>query len=104
MLDRHRHADRTILVFHQLNRTYHNAANSQLAQRNLQDVNNPMVLFVLFQALEREDAGIPTQKKLASCSCLPGHRGQLPEVSGAGRLRPQGGRSGRRPVQPGVPH
>ena len=54
MLDRHRHADRTILVFHQLNRTYHNAANSQLAQRNLQDVNNPMVLFVLFQALERE--------------------------------------------------
>lgn len=65
MLDRHRHADRTILVFHQLNRTYHNAANSQLAQRNLQDVNNPMVLFVLFQALEREDAGIPTQKKLA---------------------------------------
>ena len=30
MLDRHRHADRTILVFHQLNRTYHNAANSQL--------------------------------------------------------------------------
>lgn len=71
MLDRHRHADRTILVFHQLNRTYHNAANSQLAQRNLQDVNNPMVLFVLFQALEREVPAFPPRRSWQSCSMSP---------------------------------
>ena len=84
MLDRHRHAGRTILVIHQLNRTYHNAANSQLAQRNLQDVNNPMVLFVLFQALEREAAAIraklPPSTSLV-CLCVEGRLRSSEELS-----------------------
>lgn len=54
-----------ILLFHHLNRAHRNAILAQMAQHNLQDIGNPMLLFILSQALEQESATVPSQKKLA---------------------------------------
>ena len=54
-----------ILLFHQLNRAYHNATLAQMARHNVQDVGNPMLLFILAQCAEHPEDTIPSQKKLA---------------------------------------
>lgn len=54
-----------ILLFHQLNRAYHNATLAQMAQHNVQDVGNPMLLFILAQCAEQPEGTVPSQKKLA---------------------------------------
>lgn len=60
-----RRSNQSIMMFHRLNRSYRNAANTQMNRHDLQDVNNPMLLFVLAQSLEQEADTVPSQKKLA---------------------------------------
>lgn len=55
----------SILIFHQLNRAHHNATLAQMARNHLQDVGNPMLLFILARSAEEPEATVPSQKKLA---------------------------------------
>ena len=57
--------DPAILLFHQLNRAHHNATLAQMARHNVQDVGNPMLLFILAQCAEQPEGTVPSQKKLA---------------------------------------
>ena len=59
----HHRGDPTIFRLHQLHRAHRNAIQAQLADSGLQDVGNPMLLFLLFHASERES--IPSQRQLA---------------------------------------
>ncbi len=68
MLLYHQRKNPVILIFHRLNRAHRNATVEQMACHNLQDVGNPMILFILSRDLEGNDMEsgmIPTQKKLA---------------------------------------
>lgn len=68
MLLYHQRKNPVILIFRRLNRAHRNAVVEQMARHNLQDVGNPMILFLLAQGLEgadQESGMIPTQKKLA---------------------------------------
>lgn len=53
-----------IVLLHQLNRAHHNAITASMARNHLQDVSNPMLLFILSKGLE-EGAVIPHQKQLS---------------------------------------
>ena len=55
-----------ILTLHQLKRAHHNAVAAQMSRRDLGDVNNPMLLFILSRAMEQADKTLPSQKQLAS--------------------------------------
>ena len=57
--------DPAILLFHQLNRAHHHATLAQMARHNVQDVGNPMLLFILAQCAEQPEGTVPSQKKLA---------------------------------------
>lgn len=54
----------SILMLHRLNRAHRNAVTALMAQYHLQDVGNPMLLFILSKGLE-EGAVLPNQKQLA---------------------------------------
>ena len=54
----------SILMLHRLNRAHRNAVAALMAQYHLQDVGNPMLLFILSKGLE-EGAVLPSQKQLA---------------------------------------
>ena len=54
----------SILMLHRLNRAHRNAIASLMAKYHLQDVGNPMLLFILSKGLE-EGAVLPNQKQLA---------------------------------------
>lgn len=54
----------SILMLHRLNRAHRNAVTALMAQYHLQDVGNPILLFILSKGLE-EGAVLPNQKQLA---------------------------------------
>lgn len=53
-----------IMMLHRLNRAHRNAITVSMAQSHLQDVGNPMLLFILSKGLE-EGAVLPHQKQLS---------------------------------------
>ena len=54
-----------IQTLHRLERAHHNAVSAQMSRRALRDVGNPMLLFILAQAMEQADKQVPSQKHLA---------------------------------------
>ena len=60
----HQKKNPSILMLHRLNRAHRNAVTALMAQYHLQDVGNPMLLFILSKGLE-EGAVLPSQKQLA---------------------------------------
>ena len=54
----------SILMLHRLNRAYRNAITALMAKYHLQDVGNPMLLFILSKGLEG-GAVLPNQTQLA---------------------------------------
>ena len=54
-----------IQTLHRLERAHHNAVIAQMSRQDLGEVGNPILLFFLAQAMEREDAAVPSQKQLA---------------------------------------
>ena len=63
MFPYHRQMNPAILISHQLNRAHRNATVALMAQNNLHDVGNPMLLFILVQSLAQDE--VSSQKKLA---------------------------------------
>lgn len=57
----------SILMLHRLNRAHRNAVAALMAQYHLQDVGNPMLLFILSKGLE-EGAVLPSQSSWHSGS------------------------------------
>lgn len=54
-----------IRTMRQLERAHHNAVFAQMGQADLGDVGNPLLLFILAQAMEQADETLPSQKHLA---------------------------------------
>lgn len=54
-----------IQTLHRLGRAHHNAISAQMSRSALSDVGNPMLLFILAQAMEQADKLVPSQKHLA---------------------------------------
>lgn len=57
-----------ILMLHQLNRAHRNATTALMARHQVQDIGNPILLFILSTGLEEQERGnaaIPSQKELA---------------------------------------
>ena len=54
-----------ILTLRRLERAHHNAIFTQMNRLDLRDVGNPMLLFILNQAMEQADETLPSQKQLA---------------------------------------
>lgn len=66
MLFQHQREDPTILLFHQLNRAHRRTIMEEMYQNDLQDVGNPMLLFILSQVMDADETSmVPSQKALA---------------------------------------
>lgn len=68
----------SILIFHQLNRAHHNATLAQMARNHLQDVGNPMLLFILPGPQRSRRPPYPARKSWRSCSMSPPPRWPTP--------------------------